>query len=50
MLPLGLNEVDTLESSSILIYHCLEKSLSTKEERQDAVIFKVRLKMRGKIN
>jgi hypothetical protein len=45
----GLNEADTLESSSILIYRYLEHSLYTQEEQQHVFMINARLKMKGEI-
>jgi hypothetical protein len=46
---LGLNEADTLKSSSILIYSHSEKSIYTQCDRHDAVIMviKIRSKLKG---
>jgi hypothetical protein len=46
---LGLNEADTLKSSSILIYSHSEKSIYTQCDRHDAVLIKAVIKIRSKL-
>jgi hypothetical protein len=46
-MQLGLNEVDTLESSSILIYYQPEQSLFTQSDWHEAIVIKSDIKMRG---
>jgi hypothetical protein len=40
IVQLGLNEADTLESTSILIYNLSEQSLYTQSDWPDAVVSK----------
>jgi hypothetical protein len=39
-MQLGLNEADTLESSSMLMYYWSEQSLYTQSDWHDAVVIK----------
>jgi hypothetical protein len=45
---LGLNEADTLESTSILIYYPSEQSLYTQSDWHDAIVIKSNNKLQMK--